>query len=101
MLWYANLSHLPDSWWDSVFGSGVEVSIAEWLNCAGGGMSLVRIECGLRCILQGLGDVGINGQPSAHPDFWGASTKSMDVVWPLFDDFISWVSVNEKEIRHL
>lgn len=81
---------LPDSWWDSMLGSGVEISIVEWLNCAGGGMSLVRMECGLRCILQGLGDMGLNGQPS---DFLGAS---MEMVWLPFDEFISWVSVNEE-----
>lgn len=63
-------------------------------------MSLVRMEGGLRCILQGLGDVGLNEKPSATPDFWVVSIKTMDMVWLLFDDFISWVSVNEKEIGH-
>lgn len=43
-----------------MFGSGLEISIFEWLNCAGGGMSLVRMERGLRCVLQGCGDVGHN-----------------------------------------
>lgn len=80
-------------------GAGEEISSDEWLNCAGGGMSLVRMERGLRCVLQGLRDsvrrTGLNGQSSA------LSITATGVVWLSFDEFISWISVNIKEIWYL
>lgn len=60
-------------------------------------MSLVIIARGLCFLLQGLGEGGLNIQPSASPGFWGASIETMDVVWVLVDDLTSSVSVSPKD----